>query len=105
MLGEGPEGKWESVDYVRETEDFKPGVKSWGEDLFLKGIEFRKGGKTSNPMMSWSGDWIVHKNGRTKAKYIIEEIDGVRYMFLPWLSGDVTIRGRKPGYYVLKKID
>jgi hypothetical protein len=26
------------------------------------------------------------------------------YLFLPWLSGDVTIRHRKPEYYVLKRV-
>jgi len=25
------------------------------------------------------------------------------YLFMPWLSGDVTDRGQKPWYYVLKK--
>ena len=91
---QSPLGKWESVDYVRKVEDFKPGEKSWQGELFLKGIEFSRGGKTSNPMMpKWRKGWILHGDGRTKAKYIIKEIDGTTYLFLPWLSGDVTNRG------------
>ncbi len=34
-------------------------------------------------------------------KYIIPQ----KYMFLEWKSGDVTILGMKPYYYVLKKVD
>jgi len=101
---QGPLGKWESVDLVQKVEDFKAGEKSWGSDLFLEGIEFKKGGKTSNPMMpGWENEWILHRDGQTKARYIIKEIDGTSYLFLPWLSGDVTERGQKPWYYVLKK--
>jgi bla regulator protein BlaR1 len=37
------------------------------------------------------------------ALYTIKEIDGNLYMFFEWISGDVTIRGQKPCYYVLKK--
>lgn len=102
---QGPLGKWESVDLVQKVEDFKAGEKSWRGELFLEGIEFKKGGKTSNPMMpAWENEWILHRDGQTKAKYIIKEIDGASYLFLPWLSGDVTIRGQKPSYYVLKKV-
>ncbi len=102
---QGPLGKWESVDFVQKVEDFKAGEKSWGGKLFLEGIEFKKGGKTSNPMMpGWNEEWILHRDGQTKAKYIIEEIDGTSYLFLPWLSGDVTERGQKPWYYVLKRV-
>lgn len=101
---QGPLGKWESVDLVQNIEDFKAGKKSWGGGLFLEGIEFKRGGKTSNPMMpGWDNEWILHRDGQTKAKYIIKEIDGATYLFLPWLSGDVTERGQKPWYYVLKK--
>ena len=33
---------------------------------------------------------------------IIKEIGGAPYLFLEWKSGDVTIAGMKPHYYVLK---
>ena len=99
-----PIGKWESVDYIQDIEFFEPGEKSFGGDLFLKNIKFSQSGKTSCSMMpKWRKDWVVSQNKRTKAKFIIKEIDGSLYLFLPWLSGDVILRGQKPLYYVLKK--
>ena len=54
-------------------------------------------------MPTWKDEFIIHRDKKTSGKYIIKGIDGVTYLFLPWLSGDVTIRGMKPEYYVLKK--
>jgi hypothetical protein len=31
-----PVGRWQSVDFVRRIEDFRPGVRQWKGDLFLK---------------------------------------------------------------------
>ncbi len=45
----------------------------------------------------------MHSGSKTASKYIIKEIDGGKYMFFEWKSGDYTIRGMKPYYYVLKK--
>jgi serine protease AprX len=97
-----PVGQWQSVDFVRNVEDFQPGKKQWKGDLFLKEFQFFKGGKTSLDW-TWKQDWITHSNQRTRAQYYIRNIDGATYLFLPWLSGDVTERGQKPIYYVLKK--
>ena len=55
-------------------------------------------------MPGWNEEWILHRDGQTKGMYIIKEIDGSSYLFLPWLSGDVTERGQKPSYYVLKRV-
>jgi len=40
---------------------------------------------------------------KTAARYIIREIAGRTYVFFEWKSGDYTMRGMKPGYYVLRK--
>ena len=37
------------------------------------------------------------------AGYEIRNIEGKDYLFYEWISGDVTIRGMKPCYYVLRK--
>ena len=98
-----PIGNWESVDFVRNIEDFTPEQKNWQGDLFFKKVKCYKGGRTSS-FFSWKDDYIIHEDGKTKAKYYIKQIDGQTWLFLPWLSGDVTISGQKPKYYVLKKI-
>jgi hypothetical protein len=100
---QNPIGKWRSVDFVEKIEDFKPGAKSWRGELFLKDVEFKKGGKTSS-FFTWRRGWIHHEDGRTKARYQIKKINGATYLFLPWLSGDVTIRGQKPSYYVMEQV-
>ncbi len=95
-------GYWKSVDFVEVVEDFLPETKSWKGDLFLKDFTFKPNGRTSFSW-TWTKDWIWHDNGRTKAQYKIKQMAGKTYLFLPWLSGDVTIRHQKPSYYVLKK--
>ena len=99
---QSPLGKWKSVDFVKEIEDFKPGQKSWRDELHLKDVKFFKGGRTSKKW-TWKDGILWHKDNRTEAKYIIKEMDGGIYMFIEWISGDVTIHGQKPSYYVMKK--
>ncbi len=92
-------GYWKSVDFVDVVEDFVPGTKARKGDLFLKDFTFKPDGRTSFSW-TWTKDWIWHNNGRTKAQYKIKQMAGETYLFLPWLSGDVTIRHRKPSYYI-----
>lgn len=98
-----PIGNWQSVDFVRKIEYFEPGEKKWNDDLYLKGLEFYKGGTTSGPW-TWKKGYLWHPDDRTKARYIIKELGGKRYLFMEWMSGDVTIRGQKPWYYVMKDV-
>lgn len=95
-------GGWESVDFVKDIEDFKPGKKYWHGDLFVKELFFLEGGKT-NWAFRWTEDLLLHEGDKTASKYSIKEIDGSKYMFMEWKSGDYTIRHRKPCYYVLKQ--
>jgi len=94
-------GKWASVDFVKAIQDFKPGQRVWQGDLYLKGLECRPGGGTSGPWQ-WSKGVLWHPGDQTLAKYEIKDLAGSRYLFMEWMSGDVTIRGEKPRYYVLK---
>jgi hypothetical protein len=96
-------GRWQSVDFVQNVENFKPGQKSWQGELFLKEVEFRGDGTTSM-FFRWENGWLLHNDGKTKAQYYIRQMGDTIYLFLPWLSGDVTVRGQKPSYYVLKKV-
>ncbi|MEE9403155.1 MAG: LamG domain-containing protein, partial [Desulfobacteria bacterium] len=98
-----PTGEWRAVDFVKEIEYFKPGKKQWTSDLYLKGLTFYKDGRTSGPW-TWEKGWLWHPGDKTKARYIIKEIDGSSYLFMEWISGDVTIRRQKPRYYVMQKV-
>ena len=96
-------GKWVTVDFVRNPEDFTLGEKHWKWDLWFKGITFFKGG-TTNWAWNWTKGLLLHTGGdHTASHYIIKTIDGSQYMFFEWKSGDYTILHRKPLYYVLKK--
>lgn len=96
-------GTWQSVDFVSDINDFQPGIKLFKGDLYLKNMNFRPDGTISSGKI-WTKNWIFAGDEKTKAMYQVKSIDGDMYLFCPWLSGDVTIRGMKPKYYVLKKV-
>jgi len=96
-------GKWQSVDFVADINDFEPGEKHWPSDLYLKQMAFFENGRTGGPW-SWTKGEIFHPGDRTIAHYDIREVAGATYLFFEWMSGDVTIRKMKPNYYVLKKV-
>lgn len=96
-------GQWQSVDFVSSPEQFQPGAQQWKGELFLKEITFDSDGSSSKPWR-WTEGWIHEMDGDVKAQYYIKRIDGEKYLFFPWLSGDVTIRDQKPKYYVLKAV-
>ncbi len=96
-------GKWESVDFVNQIDDFDPASKRFRGELFLTELIFLEGGKTPKPFWTWTKGLLLHHGDKTASKYVIQEIDGKTYMFLEWKSGDYTIRHMKPKYYVLKK--
>jgi bla regulator protein blaR1 len=54
--------------------------------------------------LTWTNGLILDKQYKTASKYEIKEIKGDTYLFYEWKSGDYTIWGMQPGYYVLKKI-
>jgi len=105
QLNKVPEivGKWQSVDFVSSPDQFQPGIQQWKGELFLKEITFNSDGSSSKPWR-WKDGWIHEIDGNAKAQYYIKRIDGEKYLFFPWLSGDVTSRGQKPKYYVLKAV-
>jgi hypothetical protein len=96
-------GEWESVDFVSDISEFDPGQTSWGGERYLKGLTFKEGGKTGKPWWTWTKGVVMHHGDKTASRYEIKEIKGQSYLFFEWKSGDVTISGMKPQYYVLKK--
>ncbi len=73
-------GGWRAVDFVKDIEDFKPDRKSFKGDLFLKELFLLDGGKT-NWAFTWTKGLILHQGDKTASKYLIKEIDGVKFMF------------------------
>ncbi len=95
-------GKWITVDFVQKIEYFKPEQQQWIGDLYLKGLTFYEDGTTSGPW-TWTQGLLIHPGDHTSARYVIKSLQGANYLFMEWISGDVTIRREQPWYYVLKK--
>lgn len=96
-------GDWQSVDFVRNITDFRPGAKRFKGDLYLKDFSFAPNGKTHKSFWTWSKGGVYNSSDKSTAHYTIKTIEGETYLFLEWMSGDVLIRDMKPQYYVLRK--
>jgi hypothetical protein len=97
-------GKWVSVDFVKEPNEFNPNKRQRRSDLWLKDIEFKPDGTTNLGWISWTKGSVIENQSEISTEYEIRDTNGTAYLFLPWLSGDVTIRHQKPEYYILRKV-
>jgi bla regulator protein BlaR1 len=107
-------GKWEVVDFVEKVEYFDAKSKSSETNLFLNALAFLsdgtmfqsiKGSPLTYSELVWTKDLVISKKDQTASKYMLQEIEGILYMFFEWKSGDYVFRNLEPGYYVLKQID
>ncbi|HVM48076.1 MAG TPA: hypothetical protein VMU04_08615 [Candidatus Acidoferrum sp.] len=96
-------GEWKSVDFVPDISEFNPNQRAWEGELYLKGLTFLPDGKTPQGWQTWTKGFVLHKGDQTASRYEIREINGQTYLFFEWRSGDVTIAGMKPHYYVLAR--
>ncbi|MBI3099356.1 MAG: hypothetical protein HYY93_14115 [Planctomycetes bacterium] len=96
-------GRWRSVDFVETASDFEPGSPRWSGDLYLRELVLLPGGKSEQPWWTWTRGVIMHREDQTASHYEIREIEGSKYMFFEWKSGDYVIRHMKPCFYVLKR--
>jgi len=94
-------GTWFSIDSVNHPKEFIPGKKRFKGDLFLKKLTFLPKGKMLHYKAGWTKGLVL--GDETASRYIIKQISGAVYMFFEWKSGDYTIRGNAPAYYVLRK--
>jgi hypothetical protein len=97
-------GAWKSVDFVKSKNDFNPNKKSWKGKLWLNHLVFEEDGNIKDGLQTWTKGLIINDRAKTASTYEIKEIDGSKYMFFEWKSGDYTIRHQPPAYYVLKEI-
>ncbi len=98
-----PIGRWISIDYVADIEQFDPQLKTWTNDLYLKDLSFLPDGKTDRSFWTWKNGALFHSGDQTQAELYLRKIKGKEYLFLEWISGDVIHRGQPPKYYVLKR--
>ena len=96
-------GEWVSVDFVKEPGQFKPGIKKYDDTLFLTGLTFNSGGRIPGLCFTWTKGAVLDDCDKTASLYTIKEMNGAKYMFFEWKSGDYTLKHQKPEYYVLKK--
>jgi hypothetical protein len=112
-------GRWKSVDFVKSPEQFIPGKPASNSSLFLEEMTFLEAGKMKmvidnregrrnadapRQWLSWTKGVVLHKGGdHTASKYFIKELEGKKYLFFEWKSGDVIYFHLPPEYYVLEK--
>ena len=95
-------GEWKSVDFVAEKSEFDPNLPKWKGDLYWKGLTFLENGKTLQPWFTWTKGVVIHHGDKTASHYEIQKINGQRYLFMEFKTGDYTILGKKPMYYVMR---
>lgn len=96
-------GTWESIDFVSEIDHFEPGTRTFQNALYLKGLTLNPDGTTHKSGWTWTNNLLIQDGDKTAGKFTIQNISDTNYLFLEWISGDVTIRKQKPKYYVMKR--
>ena len=104
-----PVGRWKVVDFVKTIEQFDPTNRSMTIEPFLRGMAFLKNGtvlrifeKNKRQQSQWRDNAVDYQSDYP-AHFTIKRMEDEDYLFIEWISGDVTERGEKPAYYVLKK--
>ncbi len=107
-------GKWEVVDFVTNIESFNPKQMSSEIKLYLNALAFLPDGTMLSAVNGapldlsefvWTKDLVISKRNQTASQYRLQEIDGEKYMFFEWKSGDYVFRNMEPMLYVLRQAD
>lgn len=96
-------GTWKTVDLVPRIEDFDPSQRRFQGPTFLKELVVKPNGTIAGISFLWTKGLIFQDKAGPPGHYEIHGIEGQTYLFFEWISGDVTTRGMKPQYYVLRK--
>jgi bla regulator protein BlaR1 len=105
-------GRWVTVDFVSRPADFDPAERRWPGDLFLTGFEIRARGKMTGSFengkyqtddLAWTRGLVINARAKTASRVEYRTVGGTTWLFYEWKSGDYTLGGMKPKYYVLKK--
>ena len=103
-------GQWITVDFVHTINQFKPDHPSWTGKLYLQSLDIKQQGNVEfccgEDQMKINHRWTkgqLNPDDDLPSRYTVTSYNDQDYLFMEWNSGDVTIRGQKPAYYVLKK--
>jgi hypothetical protein len=102
-------GAWTRIDYVTIPEWFDP--SDLDDRGWLDSLEFIANGDLKvndymNPAEKWTKNlmkWVDGISGTAAPKYEIRTIGGTVYLFVENKSGDYSLRGRKPSWFVLTR--
>lgn len=103
-------GKWEAIDFVGTPDDFdsknvtkKDYIETNIRNFYENGREAHYADKGRGAAITqwtkgyvWGSDDVIEE-------YEIKQLDGKTFMFMQFKSGDYTVRGQKPNYYVYVK--
>jgi len=108
-------GKWESIDYCRDKDDWMPRKPSWGQEpqLFFKEITFLENGSctsvygtetiSGDHRQVWTKGYVLRKYNQTACAYEIRRVNGMDYLILEWKSGDYIWGGLDTDYYIFAR--
>ncbi len=107
-------GQWEAIDFVGTPDEFDskdttrrkyiwPCTYNFYDDgkMVTSSVDGATGVKVNNEHI-WTKGYVVATEDTVPA-YEIKQLNGKTFMFYEWKSGDYTIRGQKPSYFVLVK--
>ncbi len=105
-------GKWKSVAFVRNKEEFFPDIHN-GFELFFKEIEFLPDGEcisvygnetiSGRNLQEWTNGFVLRKWNQTACAYEIKRIHGTEYLLTEWKSGDYLWGGFDTDFYVFTR--
>ena len=105
-------GRWGYVDFIERIEGFDSDHISWQGERYLKTLEFQPDGSMTTgtesaellpTVLRWTEGFVLNEVEKTCSAYRIKNIGGTDYLFFEWKSGDYTLRGMDPWFYVFKK--
>jgi hypothetical protein len=109
VMDESVVGKWRSVAYVENIEDFPQNVDR-NQTLWLEYIEFKKNGQAIRKYFNqdewvdkWTNGALLDLKKSVVSKYIIKEIKSVKYMLLEWKMGNYVYASAPATFYVFVK--
>jgi hypothetical protein len=108
-------GQWEQIDFVANPNDFDgkdisrkdyvwPVTHNFYNDGKMISTSVNANGGKETQNHTWTKNYVLNMGANnTVSSYQIKQINGKTFMFVQWKSGDYTIRGQKPSYFVLIK--
>ena len=106
-------GKWKSVAFVQNKEDFSPENQNYSFEPYFKEIEFLPTGECTSiygdetisgrDAQEWTNGLVLRKWNSTACAYEIRNIRDTEYLFIEWKSGDYRWGGFDTNYYVFTR--